>query len=310
MEVLRKLENENKELKTKCWQLESMVLASQKQSNDDLISLLCQFREAKQEIDLLTSENIAKEAALVQTQAQLKHARGTIEFDVSDFVNSSDQGSTDHQTISQLEKQVETLKNEAMIIKEEFEAKHQEALSDLKRVTRKNDTMLLQVRFMESQIEMLQKEVMAAKAQVGSPHRPQDVNPASILTETNLAQTEGTTPCKVVSLQSSVQKLNEELAAEKAQHAITKVLVQKYKQSQASLLGMVDCYAGCVEQYLQQSHASLSRSHVTPNGSELYDSFVSFLAFAIISHVIACSSHSPRAFFLSIFSSFFLFFFS
>jgi chromosome segregation ATPase len=252
---LLRLEEENKDLRQKCAHLESVVLSTQKQTNDDLITLLCEFRQAKDEIDQLTSDNIAKESELLRTQQELRHARDVQSTDEEQAASErQDERRNDKAIIAALEQRIATITEETATaqrkLEEELNAKYESIKADLKRATRKNQTMLLQIKFMESQVEMLQKEKLSAEQQ----SRAQD---------SLSGQPGGVHTSDIASLQHTVHKLQQDLLTERSQHATTKALYLKYKQAQASLLGMVDCYSGSVDSLIQARNSRVNASFHT-----------------------------------------------
>jgi hypothetical protein len=117
----------------------------------------------------------------------------------------------------------------------------EKAKLDLRHVTRKNTTMLLQIRFMEAQVEMLQKEKLSLETHSSAPLSQHQEN----------------------------SDLLQQLVHEQEAHAATKLLCSKLRQSLYSLLGMIDIYGSEVEQFIEstENHMSFIMGLLGPSDS-------------------------------------------
>ena len=271
---MQRMDNENRELRLKCTQLQAVMRAAERQSTEDMISMVQEFRQAKDELDQLAADNLNKEEELQETRRALRNTRESMAVDSMPI--ETDEEEMMRHCEARIDEMREQFEAQRQQLEEECQARVAEAKAELSRVTRKNSTMLLQIRFMEAQVGMLQKEKASLELKMANGRTSATPDPQRVSNSESCVD--------IGQLQQENRDLRDELLREKAVHATTKSLCQKYKQAQASLLGMVDCYAGSVEQVLQ--HRQETKKHGQSALSAFNSSIIASLGFQFAPHFI------------------------
>ncbi len=182
---------------------------------------------ANTELEVIRAENIFQNEELFHAHRALRSSREVVRSSSFAASTNSDDGGDNidllHDTIENLRADIDVLKDKAEQQRLLYEAERGESArlrQESKLATRKNTTMLLQVKFMEAQIDMLRNEKTA---------EGNGVSDVSIL------------------------QLQQELESERQSKLRSEALCHKYKQAQAVLLGLMQALCTDAEGFVSMA---------------------------------------------------------